>query len=150
MPHFEQSRGELLVSCDPDRQDLDAVHAFVSRSYWAEGIPRELLARALANSLCFGLFEAGRQIGFARVVSDRATFAYLADVYVLPAHRGRGHATWLVQTALTHPALAGLRRMILATRDAHALYARAGFAPLAHPERFMEIHRPDLYRGAGG
>ena len=146
MPHFEQSRGELLVSCDPGRQDLDAVHAFVSRSYWAEGIPRELLARALANSLCFGLFEGGRQIGFARVVSDRATFAYLADVYVLEEWRGRGLATWLMECVLAHPDLQGLRRWALVTRDAHALYRKFGFVTPPSPERWMEISRPGLYR----
>ncbi len=146
MPHFERSRGELLVSCDPDRQDLDAIHAFVSRSYWAEGIPRELLARALANSLCFGLFEGGRQIGFARVVSDRATFAYLADVYVLEERRGRGLATWLMECVLAHPELQGLRRWALVTRDAHALYRKFGFVTPPHPERWMEISRPGLYR----
>ncbi len=146
MRHFEQSRGELLVSCDPARQDLDAIHAFLSRSYWAEGIPRALVARAIANSICFGLFERGRQIGFARVVSDRATFAYLADVYVLEEHRGRGLATWLMECVLAHPELQGLRRWALVTRDAHALYRKFGFVTPPNPDRWMEISRPGLYR----
>ena len=147
---FVARNGDVELSDAPERLDVDAIHAFLSASYWSPGIPRATVARALAGSLCFGLYRVGAQIGLARFVTDGATFAYLADVFVLPAHRGQGHATWLVRTALTHPALAGLRRLLLATRDAQALYARVGFAALAHPERFMEIHRPDLYRGAGG
>lgn len=146
MRHFERSRGELQVSCDPGRLDLDAIHGYLSRSYWAEGIPRELVARSLQNSLCFGLFDGRRQVGFARVVSDRATFAYLADVYVLEEHRGRGLATWLMECVLAHPQLQGLRRWALVTRDAHALYRKFGFVTPPRPERWMEISRPGLYR----
>ena len=146
MRHFERSRGELLVSCDPDRLDLEAIHASLSRSYWAEGIPRELVARSLRHSLCFGLFHGQRQVGFARVVSDRATFAYLADVYVLEEHRGQGLATWLMECVLAHPELQGLRRWALVTRDAHALYRKFGFVTPPRPEAWMEISRPGLYR----
>jgi N-acetylglutamate synthase-like GNAT family acetyltransferase len=138
------------VSTDPAEVDLDAVHAFLSRTYWAEGIPRELLARAIEGSIPFSVFHESRQVGFARVITDRATFAYLADVYVLEAHRGRGVARWLVDTILAHPALQGLRRFSLVTKDAHALYAGAGFTALAAPERHMEIARPGLYTRAGG
>jgi GNAT superfamily N-acetyltransferase len=125
--------------------DVAAVHAYLTRSYWAEGISQELVARAIRGSLCFGVFHAGKQVAFARVVSDRATFAYLADVYVLEEHRGRGLATWLMEEVVKHPDLQGLRRFVLATRDAHPLYARFGFVPLARPEIFMEINRPGIY-----
>ena len=142
---FAATRGEYELSDDPARLDVDAIHAFLTGAYWSVGIPRETVARALANSLAFALYHQGTTIGFARFVTDRATFAYLADVFVLPEHRGQGLATWLVGTALTHPDLAGLRRLLLATRDKHDLYARFGFAPLARTERFMEIHDPDVY-----
>ena len=144
---FVATRGALVISDAPERLDLDVVHAFLTQSYWAAGIARVTVERSLANSLNFGLYLSDAQIGLARFVTDRATFAWLADVFVLPPHRGRGYATWLVETALTHPALAGLRRMLLATRDQHALYARVGFTPLLRPERFMELHRPDVYQG---
>jgi GNAT superfamily N-acetyltransferase len=143
---FAATRGDYELSDDPARLDVDAIHAFLSGAYWSVGIPRETVARALANSLCFALYHRGATVGFARFVTDRATFAYLADVFVLPEHRGHGLATWLVGIALTHPDLTGLRRTMLATRDKHALYARFGFAPLAHPDRFMEIHDPDVYQ----
>src|SRR5690606_22649770 len=114
-------------------------------SYWCPDIPREVVARALANSLCFSALLDGRQVAFARVVSDRATFAYLADVVVLPAARGRGISKALVAAALAHAELQTVRRFMLATADAHGLYAQAGFAALARPERFMERYRPDAY-----
>jgi GNAT superfamily N-acetyltransferase len=147
---FHARRGDYEIATAPERIDLDVVHGFLANSYWAQDIPRDVVARSLAGSLNFGLFHLGAQIGLARFVTDRATFGYLADVFVLPPHRGQGLATWLVGTALAHPALTGARRLLLATRDQHALYARAGFAPLARPERFMEILRPDIYRPAGG
>lgn len=125
--------------------DLDAIHAYLSSSYWAQGIPRRIVANAMRGSLCFGLFDDDQQVGFARVVTDRATFAYLCDVYVLENHRGRGLATWLMEAVVNHPDLQGLRRFALATRDAHGLYEKFGFAPLARPEIFMEINRPEIY-----
>jgi GNAT superfamily N-acetyltransferase len=130
------------ISTDPTRLDLDAIHAFLSTTYWSPGVPKALVARAIANSLCFGVFHEGAQVGFARVVTDRTTFAYLADVYVLEAHRGQGLAHRIVEQVKAHPDLRGLRRMMLATRDAHALYAKSGFRPLAAPQLFMEIHDP--------
>ena len=145
-PPFAAARGEYELSDDPARVDVDAIHGFLTSAYWSVGIPRDTVARALAHSLAFGLYHRGETVGFARFVTDHATFAYLADVFVLPEHRGQGLATWLVGTALTHPDLTGLRRVLLATRDKHALYARFGFAPLARPERFMEIHDPDVYQ----
>jgi GNAT superfamily N-acetyltransferase len=127
------------ISTDPARLDLDLIHRFLSReAYWSPGVPRDVVERALANSLCFGLFApGGAQAGFARAVTDRATFAYLADVFVLPEHRGRGLGVWLVETVLAHPDLQGLRRIELATVDAHGLYERFGFEPLRRVERFL-------------
>ena len=133
------------VSADPARLDLAAVHAYLSQSYWSPGLPLGVLRRAVANSLCFGAYLGSEQVGFARVVTDRATFAYLCDVYVLDAHRGRGLATRLVTAVVAHPDLQGLRRFALVTRDAHGLYARFGFTPLARPEGFMEVLRPGAY-----
>jgi len=135
-----------------DAADIDAVaaHAFLTTAYWCEGIPLALIERAIANSLCIALHaeEHGQeqgQVGFARVVTDRTTFAYLCDVYVLQDHRGRGLADWMVQSLLAHPDLQGLRRFMLFTRDAHTLYARHGFKALATPDRGMEVVRPGIY-----
>ena len=147
-PHFCVRDGDIEISADPARLDLDVVYGFLAASYWAAGIPRATVERAIEHSLSFGLYVDRAQVGFARFVTDRATFAYLADVFVLESHRGNGYATRLVETALTHPDLDGLRRLMLATRDKHRLYARFGFEPLAHPDRFMEIHDPDVYQRA--
>jgi GNAT superfamily N-acetyltransferase len=125
--------------------DLDTVHAFLATSYWARGIPRETVERSIEHSMPFGLFNGARQIGFARAVTDRATFAYLADVFVAEDERGRGLGAWLVETVMCHPELKGLRRWLLATRDAHALYRRFGFKAVADPSIFMTIHDPGIY-----
>jgi GNAT superfamily N-acetyltransferase len=145
----EHRRDGFLVSTDPARLDLDVVHGFLTRSYWARGVPRAVVERALRHSLCFGLYEGERQIGFARAVTDRATFAYLADVFVLDSHRGRGLGKWLMECVRRHPDLQGLRRWALVTRDAHGLYRPFGFGPLAHPDRWLEIHDPEVYGSAG-
>jgi GNAT superfamily N-acetyltransferase len=147
MPLSDQ-RGAYALSTDPSRLDLGAMHDFLSGSYWSPGLPMAVLQRAVANSLCCGLYHGGAQVGFARMVTDRATFAYLADVYVLPEHRGQGLSKWMVGFVLAHPDLQGLRRLMLATRDAHGLYAGLGFQPLAHPDRLMEIVRPNVYQQA--
>jgi GNAT superfamily N-acetyltransferase len=136
------------ITCDDSRFDLDAIHRFLTQTYWSPGVPRTVVARAIANSLCFGLLLAGKQVGFARVITDKATFAYLADVYVLPEHRGNGLSLRLMERIIQHPDLQGLRRMMLATRDAHSLYEKFGFKPLAAPENMMEIHNPAVYRPA--
>ncbi|UMG93952.1 GNAT family N-acetyltransferase [Nocardioides sp. TF02-7] len=137
------------MSTDPADLDIDTVHANLTRSYWAAGITRDVVERSIRGSLCFGLYDdTGRQVGFARVVTDRATFAYLADVFVVEELRGRGLGAWLVEVVAAHPAVAGVRRFLLATEDAHGLYARFGFTPLDAPERFMQIHRPDVYAAA--
>ena len=149
MSHIEQQTGDYLISTDPSRLDRAMIHAWLSqRSYWAEGIPREIVDRSLDHSLCFGVYEGGAQVGFARVVTDRATFAWLADVFILETHRGRGLSKRLVQFIVAHPDMCGLRRFMLGTLDAHGLYAQFGFTPLAHPERFMELHKPNLYNVA--
>jgi GNAT superfamily N-acetyltransferase len=141
-------RGDYTVTTDAKRLDVPAIHAFLTRSYWSPGIPLELVQRAIDHSLCFGLFHHDEQVGFARAISDRTTFAYLADVYVLEAHRGRGLSKWLLQVVLAHAELQGLRRFLLATRDAHELYRRFGFKELAAPARLMEVLDVDVYTRA--
>ena len=142
---MELTKGRYSITTERDRLDLDAIHAFISRSFWAEGIPKETMARAIANSLCFGLFDGANQVGFARVVTDRATYGYLCDVYVLESHRARGLGKWLMEAVMAHPDLQGLRRFQLVTRDAHGLYERHGFDTPADPERHMEIFRHGMY-----
>jgi GNAT superfamily N-acetyltransferase len=137
--------GEFVVTTDTAQLDTELVHKFLSESYWAKGISREVVARSLRNSLCFGVLRGAEQVGFARVVTDYATFAYLADVFIVEAYRGRGLAKFLMQCIMHHPQLQGLRRWMLVTRDAHALYEQFGFKPLAKPDRFMELHNPDVY-----
>jgi len=139
----------ITVDTDPSRLDLHAVHGFLAGSYWARGIPFEVVERSVRNSLSFGLYDGDRQVGFARVITDHATFAYLADVFVLESHRGQGLGKLLVSAVMAHPSVQGLRRWLLATRDAHDLYAGYGFTPLAAPDRFMELHAPDVYSDPG-
>jgi len=149
MPHELRHDG-YLISDDPARVDVDAVHAFLTRCYWAEGIPRDIVARSLANSLCLGIYAPdGAQVGLLRVISDYTTFAYLCDVYVLEAHRGRGLSKAGMRAYASHPRLQMLRRQHLVTQDAHGLYQQFGFVPLGNPERHMEKRDPDIYkRGA--
>ncbi|HTY49262.1 MAG TPA: GNAT family N-acetyltransferase [Steroidobacteraceae bacterium] len=139
------SREGFIVTCDPRRVDRTFVAGFLQASYWAQGIPADTVNRSIDGSLCFALLTAGRQIGFARVISDRATIAYLGDVFITPEFRGRGLGKWLMECVLSHPQLQGLRRWILVTRDAHGLYRQLGFKALGRPEGFMELHRPDVY-----
>jgi len=140
--HLEFRHGEFLISTDPARLDVAAIHAFLSRTDWAKGVARELVERSLRHSLCFGMYHQGRQIGLARVITDRATFGYLADVYVLEEYRGRGLGKWLVRCVLAHPELQGLRSLRLATRDAHGLYRQFGFTALKHPQDHLERRPP--------
>jgi GNAT superfamily N-acetyltransferase len=125
---FERARDEYLISCDTSKLDLAVVHDFLSTSYWSLGLPHEVMHRAIEGSLCFGLYRGDFQVGFARVITDKATFAYLCDVFVLEAYRGKG-----------------LGRFVLVTRDAHGLYEQFGFQPLARPEGYLEVFRPDIY-----
>jgi len=146
---MQWERGGYEISDDAGRPDAKAVHAFLAgQSYWAENIPRSITERAISNSLCFGLYHEGRLAGFARVVTDRATFGYLCDVFVAQEHRGEGRGRWLVACVLQHPDLQGLRRLCLMTRDAHGLYEPFGFREMKDPSRYLEIHRPDVYKPA--
>lgn len=138
-------RGGRTYTLDFGPPQIDAVHAMLSGAYWCQGIPRATVEKAMANSLCVNLRCEGEQVGIARWVTDRATFAYLCDVFVLEAHRAQGLGHWLIAEGLTHPDLQGLRRQVLFTKDMQALYARHGFTALATPERGMEIVRPNLY-----
>jgi GNAT superfamily N-acetyltransferase len=145
--HAEEYRqGDFVISTDPERLDLDVIHGFLTECYWAKGIPRETVARSIENSLCFGVYAEGKQIGFARVISDFATYAYIGDVFILDEYRGRGLGKWLMECVMQHPRLQGLRRWTLLTRDAHRLYAEFGFTALNTPDRYMELHNPEVYR----
>ena len=143
---MDWKRGEFTISTDRDRLQFDVIQQFLANdSYWAKSRTPEQTRTAIENSICFGLYHLDRQIGFARVVSDQATFAYLGDVFVLPEYRGQGLSKWLMETVVAHPDLQGLRRWVLATRDAHGLYEQYGFGPLVHPDRWMELSAPDAY-----
>ena len=137
--------GAYRITTDSAETDIDFVHAYLTRSYWSPGIPKVVVRRAVANSVCFNLFLDDRQIGFARLVTDRATFAYLADVFVLEEHQKNGLGKMLMDEVVRHPEVQELRRWMLATADADTLYAKYGFTPLANPPRFMERHDPDVY-----
>jgi N-acetylglutamate synthase-like GNAT family acetyltransferase len=143
---MEWKKDEYLVSTDRSKIDIDAVHNYLTQSYWAEGIQKEIVKRSIENSLCFGVYKEKNLIGFARAITDYATFAYLADVFILEKERGKGLSKWLMKIILEHPQLQGLRRLTLATRDAHGLYAQFGFNPFAKPDRWMERHDPDIYK----
>ena len=145
-PIFEKSKDGYRLSTDPSLLDMGLIHRYLSEeSYWATGVPREVVERSIQHSLCFGLFFGTDQVGFARTVTDFATFAYLADVFVLEIHRDKGLSKWMMENIVAHPALQGLRRWMLGTKDAHGLYRRFGFTPLADPARFMERHDPEVY-----
>jgi GNAT superfamily N-acetyltransferase len=130
------------ISLDKAKLDFDAIYGYLTTTYWAKGMPREKLRIALENSMCFGLYYNGAQVGLARIITDKATFAYLCDVYVLDVHRGIGLSKWMMQTILAHPELQGLRRWSLATADAQGLYSQFGFGPINNPENWMQIHTP--------
>ena len=143
----EYRRENFLVSTDPSKLDTDAIHDFLSKqSYWSQDIPKEIVAWAVQHSLCFGVYHNDRQIGLARVISDYATYAYLCDVYILEQYQGRGLGKWLMSCVMGHPDLQGLRKFALATRDAHELYRKFGFAPLKDPSMNMEISDWDIYK----
>jgi GNAT superfamily N-acetyltransferase len=136
MLHWTRNGFEL--STDPARMDLDTVHGFISQSYWGRGRSRDVMRRAMENAICFGVFREGVQVAFARVVTDRAVFAYLADVFVQPAWRGQGLSKWILEAVNAHPDLQGIKRFLLETRDAHGLYEQFGFKPPADPKVYME------------
>ena len=142
-------RGTFTIDTDPLRLDRDLIHSVLTTSYWAAGIPRDVVERSIAGSIPFGVYDGARQVGFARVISDEATFAWLCDVFIVEEYRGQGIGVWLVECIREHPSLQGLRRWLLATRDAHDLYRKVGFGPLGRPESYMEIRDPDVYRRLG-
>jgi GNAT superfamily N-acetyltransferase len=148
--HISASRDGFLISTDPALIDLDVVHGFLSTSYWSPGIPRDIVRRGIDNALTFGVYDQRTsphgQVGFARVITDKATFAYLSDVFILDSHRGHGLSKWLVEIILAHPDLQNLRRFCLLTRDAHGLYERFGFGPIPDPRNYMERRDPDVYK----
>lgn len=149
--HYEVVQDNYCISTDRNKLDIDVIYNYIAfESYWARGIPKEVVERSIANSICFGLYKDGVQIGFARVVSDKATFAYLADVFVLPAHRGKGLSKWLMETIHAHPELQNLRRWWLGTKDAHGLYEQFGWTRINDDvaKRFMQKHNPDVYSTA--
>ena len=146
MERTEWRKDEYLLSTDKSKIDVEAVHHFLSHSYWAQNIPVEVVQKSIDNSLCFAIYHQQRLIGFARAISDFATFAYLADVFILPGERGKGLSKWLMEIIMDHPQLRGLRRFTLATRDAHGLYAQFGFTPFDKPERWMQKHDPEVYK----
>ena len=140
------TKDRFNISTEKEKMDIDLIHSFLTRSYWAEGISKEIVSRSIDGALCFGVFENDKQVGFARMITDRATFAYLADVFILEEYRGLGLSKWLMEVIMSHPDLQGLRRLMLATRDAHELYKKFGFTPLNNVDRWMHIHHPDIYK----
>jgi GNAT superfamily N-acetyltransferase len=142
------TKDDYSISTNKDTLNIPFIHQFLANSYWAAGIPIETVARSIENALCFGLYKGELQIGFARVITDQVTFAYLADVFIDEAYRGQGLSKWLVEVLLQYPGLQGLRRFLLATRDAHTLYARFGFTVLSQPGNMMQVHNPDVYKKA--
>jgi GNAT superfamily N-acetyltransferase len=143
---MEWTKDDFSISTDKDKLDVIYIQQFLSHSYWAENIPLDVVRRSIAGSLCFGIYHNDTQIGFARVITDEATFGYLGDVFIDEAYRGKGLSKWLVETILAYPGLQGLRRFMLATRDAHGLYRQFGFSELTHTDRWMHIHWPDVYK----
>lgn len=136
------------ISTNKDILNIPYIHAFLTTSYWAEGIPVATVQRSIAGSLCFGVYQGEQQVGFGRVITDEATYAYLADVFIDETQRGKGLAKWLVEVIMQYPALQGIRRFELRTRDAHGLYAQFGFTPLTNPEIYMQVRFPDVYKKA--
>ena len=146
--YYETLKDEYIISTNPALIDVVTVHKYLSEdSYWAKGVSLSIVQKAINNSLCFGIYKEGFLVGFARLVTDTATFAYLCDVFVLPDHQGNGLGKWLMQTIQNHPDLQGLRRWMLATKDAHGLYAQSGWEPLSEElsKRFMQIYNPTVY-----
>lgn len=144
--HHEYKKGKYLISTNPSKLDLKIIHDFLTKSYWAEGIPKEVVRRSIQNSLPFGVYHDGRQIGFARVISDFATYAYISDVFLLESYRGKDISKWLLKCILLHPELQGLRRWNLYTSNAGGFYIKMGFRKLKFPERYLEMYDPNVYK----
>jgi GNAT superfamily N-acetyltransferase len=142
---YSTEKNNYLISTDKSKIDIDYVHGFLSQSYWSSGVPMKIIKKAMKGSLCFGVYYNDTQIGYARMVTDRATFAYMADVFIDENYRGKGLGKWLVEMILAHPHLQGLRRILLATKDAHKLYEQCGFTSINNPERYM-VYNPAAYK----
>lgn len=143
-PEFQKDK--FVISTNPERLDFEVIHDYLKRAYWSKGIPKETVKNAARHSLCFGVYKDASQVGFARVITDFTSFAYLADVFILEKWQGRGLGKWLIKTIVNYPGLQSIRRWLLATKDAHGLYAKFGFSPIKNPERMMEIHKPKIYQ----
>ena len=144
---MKREKNGFWITTEESKMDTKYIHHFLStKSYWAEGVPIEIVEKSIRGSVCFGLFRKEQQIGFARAITDKATFAWLADVFVDEQFRGQGLGKWLMEVIVSHEDLQGLRRIMLGTKDAHGLYAQYGFTSLPYPERMMTVHNPDVYR----
>lgn len=140
------NKEEFTITTDKSKLDIHVIHQFLSRTYWSPGIPVATLQKAIDGAICFGVFHQSKQVGFARVITDEATFAYLCDVFIINEYRGQGLSKWLMEIIIEHPSLQGLRRFLLATRDAHGLYRQFGFTELSTPQTWMQIHNPNVYQ----
>ncbi|ANE52219.1 GNAT family N-acetyltransferase [Flavisolibacter tropicus] len=143
---MEWIKDDYSITTDKEKIDVDYTHQFLTNSYWAEGISKPIIEKSIKGSLCFSVFHGEQQVGFARVISDEATFAYLADVFIDPNYRGKGLSRWLMEVIMNYPTLQGLRRFLLATRDAHGLYEKFGFEPISSITPWMQVHRPGIYK----
>ncbi len=149
MKIITQTKGAFTISTDKSKLDLNVIHHYLSQeSYWSKDIPMERIQKSIDNALCFGIFHGDQQVGYAKVISDFSTMAYLGDVFVLETYRGQGLSKWLMETIMSHPELQDLRRWMLLTADAHELYQKYGWKPIASPEKWMEIHRPDIFKNS--
>lgn len=144
--HLSWEKDGFTITTDKSKMDIDVIHGYLSRSYWAQGIPRVTVKKSMEGSLCFAVLNGSRQVGFARVITDKATFGYLADVFILEEYRGKGLSKWLMEIILGHPELQNFRRLLLSTRDAHGLYRQFGFKDLVSPENWMQVHNPEVYK----
>jgi len=143
---FEEKKDNYFLSTEKSKLDIKFIHDFLcNKSYWAKGILLETVKTAIENSLCYGIYINGKQVGFARVVSDKSTFGYIGDVFVVDEHRGKGLSKWLMECIMKHPELQGFRRWIILTRDAHSLYQKFGFTPVKKPQNYIENHSPEVY-----
>ena len=143
---MDLQKDSFTISTNKEKLNISYIHQFLAQSYWAENIPIEIVQRSIEGAVCFGVYDVEQQIGFARVITDKATFAYLADVFIDERYRGRGLSKWLMKTIMSHPELQGFRNWFLGTRDAHGLYAQFGFRPLENPERIMRKNVPNIYK----
>jgi GNAT superfamily N-acetyltransferase len=146
-PSFmEWNKDDYRITTDKEKIDVDYTHQLLAKTYWAEGISKSIVEKSIQGSICFAVFHQQQQIGFARVISDEATFAYLADVFIDPAYRGKGLSRWMMEVIMAYPTLQGLRRFLLATRDAHGLYEKFGFEPITSTMPWMQVHKPTIYK----